>query len=219
MNISLPKLSIWGNFTIILFLVPLIGFPLHAILQPEMLPPMRFVLHVHAVSAGWWFMLVIAQASLISTRNYKLHMRLGWWSAALAFLVVFSGVLVTMQFYERRGDWPFTLGSLISFGMFALFYVLGVLWRRDAPNHKRMMVFATIALMPAATNRFAFILGIDPGLSGPIWIATAALVPIYDLVTTRRLLRASIVAIAAWIAMSVAVGSVSGGGGLSPETR
>ena len=32
MNISLPKLSIWGNFTIILFLVPLIGFPLHAIL-------------------------------------------------------------------------------------------------------------------------------------------------------------------------------------------
>ena len=164
-------------------------------------------------------MLVIAQSFLISKRNHKLHMKLGWWSVALATLVLVSGLIVTMEFYERRNDWPFTLGSLISFGMFALFYVLGITMRKDRAFHKRMMIFATIALMPAATNRFAFVFGIDPGLSGPIWIMTAMLVPIYDLFTIRSISRASLVAIAVWIAMIMIVGSVSSGKGLSPKVN
>lgn len=217
MNISLPKPTIWGAFAIALFMVPLIGFPLHAIIQPDRVPPMRFVLHLHAVSAGFWFMLVIAQSFLISKRNYKLHKTLGWWSIGLAVVVLVSGVIVTAQFYDRSGMWPFTLGSYISFGMFGLFYVLGILRRKTGAFHKRMMLFATIALMPAATNRFAFVFGLDPALSGPIWLATAALIPIYDLTTTRRISPASLIAIATWIGMSMVVGSVSEGGGLSPD--
>lgn len=217
MNTTLPKPSIWGVFAIALFLVPLIGFPLHAIVQPNRLPPMRFVLHAHAVSAGLWFILVITQSFLISKRNYKLHKTLGWWSVGLAIVVLVSGLIVTAQFYERRGMWGFTLGSYISFGMFALFYICGLLGRKNGGFHKRMMLFATIALMPAATNRFAFVFGLDPSLSGPIWIATASLIPIYDLITTRRVSRASMIAIAVWIGMSMAVGSVSRGGGLSPD--
>lgn len=207
----MPRLSIWGNYALLLFLVPLIGFPLHAILQPEALPPMRFVLHLHAVSAGFWFMLVIAQSFLMSKRNYKLHAKLGWWSIALAILVALSGVIITQQFYERTGNFHFYFGSLISFGMFGLFYVLGILRRKDKAFHKRIMIFATISLMPAATNRFAFIFGLDPSLSGPIWIALAALVPIYDLVTLRRITMASVVGIAVWAAMLVSMANFAHG--------
>ena len=207
---SLPSLSVWGGFALALFMVPLLGFPLHAIVQPDRLPPMRLELHVHAVSSGLWFMLVIGQSFLISGRMHQLHRRLGWASIGLALIVLTSGVMITIQFYDRTEFFAFYLGSLVSFGMFALFFASGIIWRKRREFHRRMMIFATICLMPAALNRFAFLLGFSPGFSGPIWIFLAMLVPIYDLLTMRRLTSASVMAIVVWAGMIVIMGIFAG---------
>lgn len=206
----MPRLSIWGSYALVLFLVPLFGFPLHAILQPDRLPPMRFELHVHAVSSGLWFILVIGQSFLISKRKHGIHRKLGWTAIGLAVAVVVSGVWITIQFYDRTDFYSFYLGSLVSFAMFAGFFASGVIWRKNIEFHKRMMIFATISLMPAALNRFAFLLGISPGVSGPVWIMLAMLVPLYDLVTLRRLTKASLAGIAVWAVMLVIMISFAG---------
>lgn len=209
-SIRMRNLSVWGSYALALFLVPLIAFPLHAILQPHRLPPMRMELHIHAVSCGMWFMLVIGQSLLISNRKHKIHQKLGWASNGLAVIIVASGVMITVQFYDRTDFFAFYLGSLVSFGMFALFFVCGLVWRRSPAFHRRMMIFATISLMPAALNRVAFLIGFSPGASGPIWIVLAMLVPVYDLITMRRLTTGSVVGIAVWVAMLVVMGSFAG---------
>ena len=200
----LPKFSAWGGYALFLLCIPLLFFPLRAALQPDNLPPMRLELHIHAVSSGLWCVLVLLQSLLIGSRKHRLHKTLGWWSIGLAVSLVISGLIINYQFYLRLDIYRAYLGGIVSMVMFSLFYISGILMRRSPDFHKRMMIFATICCMPAPLNRVAFITEVSPEiLSGPVWLAMAAVVPAYDIATQRKLTKASWFALAVWIAAVV----------------
>ena len=197
---TMRKFSFWGGYALVLLLIPVVFFPLRALVQTEQLPPMRLELHIHAISSGLWCVLVLAQSILIRNRNLRLHRTLGWWSIGLAVILVVSGLLINYQFYLRLDLYRAYLGGIVSMIMFSVFFAAGIAARRSPGFHKRMMVFATICCMPAPLNRVAFVTGVSPEiLSGPVWLALAAVVPIYDLVTQRKLSSASWLGLVIWV--------------------
>jgi hypothetical protein len=111
----------------------------------------------------------------------------------MAALMVGIGTLVAIQ-AVLRGVAPFGMDPrrflivpLFAVGLFAVFVVAGVRARRDPQSHKRLMLLATIALLPPAIARWALQLGLGP--PAVLAIATLFLVPmvVWDLKTRRRL--------------------------------
>ncbi len=61
-------------------------------ISPELFP---LVLHGAAMTA--WLVLFVVQSLLISVRNRKLHMKLGWSAVVIAPVITVSGYMVAVQ--------------------------------------------------------------------------------------------------------------------------
>ena len=79
----------------------------------------------------------------------------------------------------------FMIVPLFSILLFVVFVVAGVRARRDPQSHKRLMLLATIAILPPAIARWVLLLGPPVTFA----VATLLLVPIvgWDLKTRKRL--------------------------------
>jgi hypothetical protein len=111
------------------------------------------LVHVHATIFSLWIALFIAQTTLIARAQYDLHRRLGMASLVLATLMLVVGYL-TATHAARTGSSPpgwddkaFLLIPLTSLALFTGFVIAGVLNRRRAAYHKRLMLLATISLL------------------------------------------------------------------------
>ena len=95
-----------------------------------------------------WFILLIAQTSLIAGRRVHVHRRLGWVGAGLAVLVVTIGTLGSLIAARRPTgfiDVPmpplqFLVVPLSLMVLFAGFVSLAIIKRRDPQSHKRYML-------------------------------------------------------------------------------
>lgn len=121
-----------------------------------------WVIHLHAFVFVAWFLLLIIETILILRRNILIHMKMGGYGMFLGAAVFLTGVLVVfLQKYAliSRGEMTLLEGTFGAIGVwmqminFALFIYLGYRNRRKPGYHKRYMLFATIALMPAALFR------------------------------------------------------------------
>jgi uncharacterized membrane protein YozB (DUF420 family) len=122
------------------------------------------LVHLHGWSFFGWYALFIVQATLVRSRNVRLHRTLGGWSVALAAVMVVTGMIVVgVQMRDalaatEPGFWieagPAVWSTLV---LFAGFYVAALLRRRDTPMHKRLMVVASAAGMGAATFRIILV--------------------------------------------------------------
>ena len=130
---------------------------------PESLP---LLLHVHAVVFSSWLILLIVQTSLISTSHVRMHRRLGTIGAILAVSIVVMGVAVAIR--GARDGWApggpfsgpieFMAVGLGDIAVFASLIGAGLVLRRRAETHKRLMVLGTIGgLMWPAITRMPFI--------------------------------------------------------------
>ena len=81
----------------------------------------------------------------------------------------------------------FLIVPLFTILLFAVFVVAGVWARRDPQRHKRLMLLATIAVLPPAIARWVLLLGLGPPVV--FAVATLLLLPLvgWDLKTRRRL--------------------------------
>lgn len=119
------------------------------------------VIHVHGALLFGWLLFFIAQASLINTRNVRLHRRLGWFGAALCVAIVISGVevglFVTHRDLARDTGGP-VLGNLVNVViemiLFGSLVAAAVAYRRNSESHKRLLVLATISALGPAWLRF-----------------------------------------------------------------
>ena len=128
-------------------------------------PPL--VIHLHAAVMVSWLLLLVVQASLVSTGRVGLHRALGTISFGLA--PVLLGVLITATIVRygdltRAGRGPFVSNILLvqirSIVLFALFYLWAISARaRDPATHKRMMLLATLVLLDAAIARMVWLPG------------------------------------------------------------
>ena len=158
------------------------------------------LLHLHGVVFTSWLALLLAQTLLVAANRTHLHRRLGVAGGVLAALMVVVGC-VTAVVRAKMGAAPpgadplvfltVPLGDML---VFAILVGAGFYYRRRPGAHKRLMLLATIAILPAAIARlpFAFIQQAGPlaffGLAD-LFIVVCL---VYDLVSRRRLHRATI---------------------------
>jgi hypothetical protein len=131
------------------FLVGMVAAPL----------PNKLV-HVHGAAFTSWMILLIVQTALVSTKNVKLHMKLGLFGFGLAVAMVVLGTLAAVNAMQR-GSGPLGLDpqtffvipvtGMLLFGTLVFFaYKL----RRNPEAHKRLILLATMSLMDAAVGRW-----------------------------------------------------------------
>ena len=191
--------SFFSGMAAAIILIALAGFARTYFLRP-VLPPLMPVppaltplIHLHGVLFTGWVLLLFVQARLVAGQRIDLHRRLGMAGAVMAALIVSVGTLTALQGVVRGvapyGMDPgrFLIVPLFAVGLFAAFVFAGICARRDAQSHKRLMLLATLALLPPAIARWVLLLGLGPPVV--FAVATLLLVPliIWDLKSRRRL--------------------------------
>ena len=192
---------------------------------PDVGPPGVFVLrgpvlpvhlYVHGALLTAWFVLAFVQPWLVSTHRTHVHRRLGVAGAVLAAGIVVASLVTAahrdMAVLDEDPVPPIgeNLTLLIAF---SLCIVAGILRRRQTADHKRLMLFASLSILPPATSRLAMTVGElttwypperGQAIGGAGLLVLVLSVLVHDLIANRRLHRATMWGLAAIL---VAVGS------------
>jgi hypothetical protein len=134
------------------------------------------VVYVHGVFAFSWIMLFIIQASLISLKKYNTHMFLGVFGVLIAIGAAFTMLPAGMYAANRDieqglGDVAISniVGVVTSACMFLAIVIAGIMNRKNAGTHKRLMLLATLVVLWPAWFRFRHYF---PSIPRPdIWFA------------------------------------------------
>jgi len=221
----------------VILAIVLSGFAPTLYLRPVFKPlPIPGYLYLHGIVLTSWFVWFTMQTFLIQSRRTALHRRLGVAGAVLAVAVPFAGLLATSQVVGRvvalgidfNGDASvFGIGvsgpivqflagvvwsNLSSAVTFAVLRWAGILLRRRAAAHKRLLVIATVSVLGPALARLAR-LPFFGGEQGPftvsVLLALLAAVVIHDVVTMRKLHPATTAGISFAIAVSVIFNAIA----------
>lgn len=154
---------------------------------------------LHGIVFSSWIALLIVQTGLVVAKRTDIHRRLGVAGAALAALMVVLGFAVTIHAarhgFQTPGLPPRLIFLVVPFFDILVFTILvaAALYHRRRPDtHKRLMLVATISLLPAAFARIplAFISANMPlsayGLADLILLGGI----VYDAALHKRLHRA-----------------------------
>jgi hypothetical protein len=164
------------------------------------------LVHIHgALFVSWIFFLVI-QTSLVAARKVKWHMRLGIGGLVLPPLMVVFGVLTLFADIRRDPSIPPELLLVGDLGELALFAVLtfwGLLARRDAASHKRLMILGTMAILGPAIGRWP--IPFNPVVVLSIYACLPLLVVAYDIWSRRLIHRSTAIAYAMIVAKALTV--------------
>jgi hypothetical protein len=176
--------------------------------------PFPPVLHLHAIAMGSWLLLLLAQTSLMATGRRAGHMQLGIVGMVLAPAVVIIGIVLAPTMYQQTwyaghampgGPDADALASIAGRGNIALLQIqIGLVFaatvamalrarKHDFATHKRLMVLAPIAAMPAAVDRISWLpstLPVSPWSSEIAVLLIALPMLAWDLYRTGEVQRA-----------------------------
>ena len=132
-----------------------------------------FRTHLHALLFTSWFVLLVVQAGLVSRGHLSVHRRLGIAGAFLAAAMVLSGLSIlyygVLEFREAGGSVhrasQFLWGNLALLFSFAGFVCAAIVLRHRSEAHKRLMLLASLAMIPQSLGRI--------GTFGPLQIGTS----------------------------------------------
>ena len=169
--------------------------------------------HVHGAIMTSWLLVFFTQGVLAAKGNFRFHRKLGLFSVALGVLVLLcmitASIRARLQYPAPIGDdtWDLILIELYSISLFGLFFTWGMRVRRKLIPHKRLLFFATLILLQAAVDRTRFL----PGLGDAIYVRfiylDTLIIPlvIYDLITTKRVQKITMICSTIIIAIQIAV--------------
>ncbi|PYS62707.1 MAG: hypothetical protein DMF74_12360 [Acidobacteria bacterium] len=162
--------------------------------------PLIPLLILHGVVFSSWIVLLVTQTTLVATKRTRTHMRLGIAGGLLATLMIVIGTVTAIV--RAKGPSPvpgvnplsfltIPLGDML---VFATLVGMAFYFRRRADMHKRLMLLATIAILPAAVARLPFAFIQQYGPLAFFGLSDLFIVPclIYDIVTRRRPHRATV---------------------------
>jgi len=124
--------------------------------DPTTMPP---VVHLHGVTFISWMTLLMVQTWLINVKNVTLHRSLGTFGIALGTAVLFTGSLIALLGFSRPGGsgspfyYDLTYLSVMAMLGFGFLFTLAIRQARNPENHRRLILFATIPLLPPGINR------------------------------------------------------------------
>ncbi len=195
------------GMSILLLALVLIGFGRTFFLRPLFqVPAIPWYDYVHGSLMTLWFVLLVAQTSLVAAHRTDLHRRLGIFGALLAVAVAALTLAVLLLFpahFTASGDElstgervspsvavGFLWGDLGAIAFFSVLVTTALLMRRRPDVHKRLMLLASMPIITPAVGRTTDFV---PAL---LVVALVLLLPLtlvaHDLLTARRLHRATI---------------------------
>lgn len=130
------------------------------------LSPLRVV---HGAAFTTWVVLFAVQTALIAAGRRAIHRRLGYAGAVLAAAMVVLGLRLAIDSAREGRAAPglqpleFLIIPVFDMLVFAPLVAAAVYFRRQSEVHKRLMLIATISLLPAAVARVTG----TPGAGGP----------------------------------------------------
>jgi hypothetical protein len=162
-------------------------------------PPLRSLVQLHGAMFTLWLLLFLVQTTLVAANRVRLHRRLGMAGGVVAVLMVGLGMATAISGaalgHSPPGSPPPLVFLVIPFTDMLVFSGLvgaGLSFRRRPDVHKRLMLLATIAMLPAAIGRLPLEVLHSP--TGYFGVADFFLVPcvLYDLVARGRPHRATV---------------------------
>jgi hypothetical protein len=147
-------------------IVVLAGFARTYFLAGVFLAPLpNLLIHIHGAVFTLWIVLFASQIGFVAGRRLTLHRRIGLLGFGLAAVMIVLGVLAAGDQLARhsgqlsketpqdvRAFYSVPMGDML---MFAAFVSLGYRHRSDPTAHKRLMLFATFALLDAGFDRWS----------------------------------------------------------------
>lgn len=143
------------------------SFYLHTLFnQPA---PRRF-LQIHGAIMTGWMLLLLIQTALIFVRRPGWHKTLGYWGIAYAVLILPVGAMATLGLARREvlahsAAVPSQLNvlglELTQLTLFAVLIASAFLLRARTDFHKRLMVIATLCILPNAIVRLSLLSNLD----------------------------------------------------------
>lgn len=160
-------------------------------------PPYPLVVHLHGVIFSLWVLLLMTQTSLVATNRLRFHRRLGIAGFVLACLLVILGVAIVCESMARHvplghpsiGGQSVALFNIMGFAILAY---LGYRKRPNPPAHKRLMMLATISLLPAAFSRWPILHDGAHLRAAACCFALVALIACYDVWSTAKVYTATL---------------------------
>lgn len=138
-------------------------------------PPIaRSIIFFHGVVMAAWVVLFTVQVYFISSKKIKLHQKLGFAGIGLAIVIFVSGLMVAVSAAKygtasAPANIPPLQFMIVPFGdilVFAILFGAAVYYRKNSPNHKRLMLLTMINFVPPAIARFP---GDLTNSFGPLW--------------------------------------------------
>jgi hypothetical protein len=146
---------------------------------------------VHITLFSGWLVLFLVQTILVAIGRMRFHRRLGVVAATVAALMLVTAAPLAIDL-ARRGvlssdPLAFLFIMLVDLVMFAVFAGSGIYFRRRAETHKRLMLLATMSLLPPGISRWPIAIA-NPG---PVIMGALAMfllaAPVRDRWARRRM--------------------------------
>ena len=158
----------------------------------------------HGILFSAWLIIFLIQTLLVQTKKIAIHRTLGTASMFLAAAMVLFGYMAQITMTRRGFDLSGDLGiknyltgplgqmlfPLLDIFEFGILVAAGYVYRRNLAAHKRLMLFATMAILPGS---FAHIIGhyavlrAHPNLIIPMVALSLAISGLYDLIRFHRI--------------------------------
>jgi len=178
--------------------------------------PSLFILHGVVFSS--WLAILVTQSVLISTRQIRVHKKLGYASIAIVIAMFILGWIMSLQAAQRGFTPPggppplaFLAFQLLGLVLFTAIICAGYLLRNRPETHKRLMIAGTVTILTPALARVFLLFNNNAiifkaaGVQLGILLACMA----YDYFARKRINAAYIwctLAFVAYIPLSVAIG-------------
>jgi len=178
-----------------LFIFVMLAFPAKAIFTPELLPPIGPIHHIHALSMGAWFAMLVLQPTLIQNSRNDLHKLFGKLSVLLVVIFLVVSLVISKMNWDRTQEAMIVTANAINLVLFTGFYSSAIYFRHQIETHKRLMIFATVSIMGPAVGRIPEILDKPPESIAPLFLILPLAPLVNDLIKTRRAHPATIVGV------------------------
>ena len=157
--------------------------------------PIHWLAHVHGAFMTTWLLVFITQTLLAAKGHLKFHRQLGLLSVGLGVLIWISMWVVSVRaligYNPPVGHFLFDVLIVQFYGivLFGLFFTWGILERKNATAHKRLLFLATLVLMQAGIDRMHWLPGLHMALYTRFFYLDALLIPlfIYDWFILKRI--------------------------------
>jgi len=155
-------------------------------------PPLSsYLVEIHGAIMTAWVLLFGTQVYLVRSKNIKIHQKLGYAGVALGVLIVLVGFFTAIAAAKNGPStqipgvdrFSFMIVPMFDLVMFVILFGAAIYFRKQAANHKRLMLLTAINFMPPAIARFPI-----PGwlaLGPPVFFGIPTLILIFAVIYDR----------------------------------